>query len=155
MRATEYKLELNEDGVGVLVKEKSRNFSEFTQLNNAAKIASFMRCAFDLHKKAEEYVYLIALNVRCKPIGLFEISHGSDNATMASPKNIFQRTLLCGSKYIILVHNHPSGCVEPSPQDISNAQTLRDCGKMLDIKFLDSIIVGTEDYCSLQERNLF
>lgn len=155
MKIVKYGLELDQEGLGILVKEESKNFPvfQYNALNRADKVSDIMRIAFQINKKAEEYLYMVAMNTKCKPLGFFEISHGNDNNTLASPKNIFQRALLCGANSMILAHNHPSGCVQPSKEDIELAKTIQEGGKLLGITLLDSIIIG-DGYFSFAEEKM-
>ena len=156
MRIVEYGLELDEDMVGKLIKENTKNcpniHNEF--LNNPQKISNIFRMAFQLEKKAEEYLYLVAMDAKCKAIGFFEISHGTSNASLASPKSIYQRALLCGATNIVVVHNHPSGCTEPSSADIEMAKNLKKAGALLDINLVDSVIIGGDEYYSFKEHGI-
>lgn len=71
-----------------------------------------------LLEAAEEYVYTLALDNKNKATGLFEISHGTVSSSVISPREIYIRALLLGASSIILFHNHPSGDVTPSKDDI-------------------------------------
>lgn len=155
MRIVKYGLELDNDMVGKLVKEEAKNCAGIDNdsfLNHPEKVVKIMNTAFQLDKKAEEYVYLVATNKKYKPIGFFEISHGTANASFASSRCIYQRALLCGATSIFLVHNHPSGDVAPSTEDIKTTRKLKEAGDLLEVEFIDSIIIGGENYYSFRQE---
>lgn len=154
MRITKYGVEINTDGNNILVKESSCNYTMENALDNCDKIAKVMKEVFKLDKKAEEYVYMIALNTTLKPIGFFEVSHGAVNQSIMSPSEIFIRALLVGASNIILVHNHPSGDTTPSQSDIRTTKRMKDCANLMNISLLDHIIIGDDIYSFLREGSL-
>jgi len=83
-----------------------------------------------------------------------EIAKGSIDAAALSTREIIKSALRYGAAGFILVHNHPSGVYEPSSEDISFSRTLRDAGKLMNIRMNDSIIIGEGAYLSLRERGL-
>lgn len=152
MRITSYRTELDENKHNVLVKEKSCNYP-IDILNSAEKISTMLNDIYNLNKQSEEYVYMIALNTKCKPLGVFEISHGTVNNSIFSPREIFIKALLCSASFIILAHNHPSGDTTPSEDDMKECRRVKDVGEMIGVPVLDNIIVG-DDYYSFEENNL-
>ena len=140
MRITTYKTELNQDNLNVLVKEKSCNCTGVETLNTPSLIAEMFNVVFRLNKQTEEYLYMIALDNKGKPLGVFEISHGMVNMTICNPREIFIKALLCGSSGIVITHNHPSGDVTPAPEDINVTERLMLISEMMSILFYDHII---------------
>lgn len=152
MRITTYRTELNEDQHNVLVKENSCN-CPVDSLSNPQSITEVLNTVFRLNKQAEEYVYMIALNTRNKPLGVFEISHGDVNQSICNPREIFIKALLCGATRIILAHNHPSGDTTPSKDDMTIYQRIKESGKMIGVNLLDNIIIGN-GYFSFMENEM-
>lgn len=152
MRITTYRTELNEDQHNVLVKENSCN-CPIDSLNNPQSVMEMLNGVFRLNRQAEEYVYMIALNTKGKPLGVFEISHGTINQSICNPRDIFIKALLCGAAGIILAHNHPSGDVTPSKNDMEIYKIVKDAGQLLGIGLLDNIIIGNE-YYSFTENHI-
>jgi DNA repair protein RadC len=70
------------------------------------------------------------------------------------PREIFKFAIENSSASIILIHNHPSGNLEPSNEDILITKKLVEAGKILNIEVLDHIIVGGNSFTSLVERHL-
>ena len=151
MRITKYSVEKEFNGKNILVKENSKNYPETNNLNSPQKIVKMMNDIYNVTTKAEEYLWLIALDTKCKPIGLFEVSHGTVSSSVVSPREIFVRLCLCGASYFIMVHNHPSGDVSPSKDDMETTNRLRKAGELMNIKLLDHVIIG-DGYYSFSEN---
>ncbi len=98
MRITIYKIELNNDLHTKLVKEKAYNH-DVKNLNNPSSIVQVMNDVFHMNKLSEEYLYTIALNRKLKPIGFFEISHGTSDCSLCNPREI-----LIDCCYVVLTH---------------------------------------------------
>lgn len=149
MRITKYRTELDENRHNVLVKESATNYNA-DNLNNPELIVKMLNDCFNMNRLAEEHLYLIALNTKTKPLGVFEVSHGTANASMVNPGEIFIRLLLVGASSFVVSHNHPSGDCTPSKEDIQTTRRLKECADIMGIMLLDHIIVGDE-YSSLKE----
>ena len=147
MRITRYSLSLTLDKTNILVKEDTKNY-DGENLNSPQEITDMMRKVFDLGNKAEEYFYVIAMNAKCKPIGVFEISHGASTFSYVVPPAVFSRLLICGGPMWVAVHNHPSGDCTPSKADLEITAKLFHLSKMLGMTMADHIIVSDKSYYS-------
>lgn len=87
-----------------------------------------------------------------KYIGEDEISKGTVNQTIAMPREVFRKAIDLGASSIILAHNHPSGDVRPSMDDINLTRRMADAGKILGINVLDHFVVGHNSYYSFKEN---
>lgn len=140
-----------------VVKEKNIKYEaglteKITSPEDVYKIATE---GLKLHEKAEESLYLITLDTANQVTGLFEVSRGSLNASIVHPREVFKRAIIQNACSIILIHNHPSGNVEPSKEDIEITERLIEAGKLLNIPVLDHIIIGDGDYTSLRSKHEF
>ena len=153
MRIITYRTELDENQHNILVKENSCNCT-INSLNNPQSVAEMLNTVFRLNRQAEEYVYMIALNTKGKPLGVFEISHGTVNQSICSTRDIFIKALLCGATGIILAHNHPSGDITPSKEDLEIYNKIKDAGKLMNVGLMDNIIVGGNRYLSFMENGI-
>jgi DNA repair protein RadC len=70
------------------------------------------------------------------------VAMGSMHSLIVEPREIFRNAILHGASSIILVHNHPSGEVEPSRQDIEMTKNVIEAGKVLRIAVMDYLIVS-------------
>ena len=153
MRIIQYKTEQDSCGRSLLIKEKSYNYPAIINGFHCPKaIVDMFNDVYRLKHLDEEYLYLLALNVKMKPIGLFEVSHGSSDITICDPKRIFTRVLQCGASRFVLVHNHPSGDVYPSDLDKKTFDQICAGANLLGLDFADNIIIG-EGYYSFIEQN--
>ncbi|MBK7138325.1 MAG: DNA repair protein RadC [Bacteroidetes bacterium] len=101
-----------------------------------------------------EEFWVIYLDIRGKILSIKNISSGGLTQTLCDLKIIFNHALKLFSPSIVLFHNHPSGNLKPSEQDIKLTKKIRSAGEILDIKILDHIIIGIEDYFSFADNGL-
>lgn len=146
----QYILEIDRMEKPFLKTIKMHKYPEYVK--TPKDVAKMMRSLTDIHKKAEEFVYIIGVNMAAKPTALFEIGHGAQSCCAFEQKNIITRMLLCGAKNFIIVHNHPSGNVEPSAEDIKSFKKLRQMCDVMDINMLDYIIIGGYDHYAYKEN---
>jgi DNA repair protein RadC len=97
-------------------------------------------------------IYLNASNVL---ITIHTVSIGILNSSLVHPREVFKMACIVNAAAIIVAHNHPSGNIEPSAEDLSITRQLVEAGKILGIPLHDHIIVTEENgYMSFAERNL-
>lgn len=154
MRITKYTTILNTEREISLVKEKSLNYSCDTNLTSPTKVVDMMNSVFQAKDKTEEYIWVIALDCKNKVKGVFEVSHGGMDSAMISPREIFIRLCLCGASHFVMVHNHPTGDTTPSMQDMKVTETIKKAGNIMNIKLLDHIIIGNNNFLSMHEDEI-
>ena len=124
-----------------------REFNYFKQPSDVAKIFIPMLG----HEKKE--VFAIALlDTAGKYTGSEKITVGTLNASLVHAREIFKPAIKHSAASIILVHNHPSGQLTPSAEDLKITKQLVEAGKLLDINVHDHLIVTQESYLSLKEE---
>lgn len=104
-----------------------------------------------ISKLAEEIFGILCLTTKMKITSIFIVSHGGLDSCLVHPREVFKRAMLVNPSSIILFHNHPSGDVTPSKEDVNVTNRLCDAGNLLGIKVLDHIISGDEVYYSFKE----
>lgn len=102
----------------------------------------------------QENLFVVYLDTKCQYIKELNLTKGTVNQSLISPRDIFVEALKCGAVNIILVHNHPSGDPTPSRSDILITQKTKNAGKLIGIKLLDHIIIGDKKYSSFSELKL-
>ena len=102
----------------------------------------------------KEYFFIILLNRANEVIGYHKISEGGICATLVDIRIAFAIALKSLAVGMILTHNHPSGNIKPSEQDIKLTKDFRKAGDLLDIKVFDHIIITANSYCSLLDEGL-
>ena len=88
-------------------------------------------------------------------ISMQKISSGGITGTVVDHRLILKEAILVEATGIILAHNHPSGNLSPSQQDISLTKKVNEAAKLLDIRLLDHIIVTQHNYTSLKDEGYF
>lgn len=152
VRMIKYKTRLTENKRVVLEKEVSANRPDLSYvIRSPEDVVTVGKGFMRIHEEPEEYMYMICMNTKNKIIGVFEISHGSVNSSIVTPREVFQKALLANAVSIIVMHNHPSGDSTPSREDIEVTKRLVEAGKIVGIEVLDHIIVG-DRYSSLKEK---
>lgn len=115
--------------------------------NNPESIAAIARGKL-IHQK-QEHVLLILCNTKLECESVETVAIGGLSQCLADPREIFSRAVRKRAAAIVLVHNHPSGCCEPSQDDINLTKRCIDAGKVLGIKLVDHVIVSDTGYKSL------
>ncbi|AFN75524.1 DNA repair protein RadC [Melioribacter roseus P3M-2] len=108
-----------------------------------------------LRDEVKEKFYVVCLSSSNKIIKEYNlISEGSLNSSVVQPREVFKVAIESNSASVILVHNHPSGNLEPSREDIQLTKRMIEAGKLLNIKVLDHLIIAGNNYTSLVEKRL-
>jgi len=81
-----------------------------------------------------------------------KITIGTLNASLVHAREIFKPAIKHSAASIILVHNHPSGQLSPSAEDLKITKQIVEAGKLLDINVHDHIIIAQDSYISLKEE---
>jgi len=116
---------------------------------NAVKIKSsddvndYIRPFFPVDLGHREAMLALYLNRANNTVGYVIVSIGSVAGTVCDPKLIFQHGLLCNASSVILVHNHPSGNLQPSESDIHLTKKVKRIGDLFDMNVLDHLIIDT------------
>lgn len=145
----EYGLIFNDDRIPILLK-KTRIEPMWSNVHaqtftNPDAIVDLLENHYQASKLPEEYVWLACFDVRNHMLGIFEVAHGSSIGACLNAKGIMQRSLMLGAAHIIMVHNHPSGDVDPSQIDIKAAKIIFEAAKIHEMELLDSIIIGSSN----------
>jgi DNA repair protein RadC len=101
-----------------------------------------------------EQFWVVMLDQANKVLRIERISEGGLTGTVADPKKIFKAALVSNACNIILCHNHPSGQLKPSDADIKLTGKLVKSGEMLDIKVLDHLIIGQDEFFSFADEGM-
>jgi DNA repair protein RadC len=101
-----------------------------------------------------EEFWILLLNRANKVMAREQISLGGVAGTVVDAKVVFRKAIEGMASSIILVHNHPSGNLQPSQQDIDLTKKLKKAGETLDIAVLDHLIITESSYFSFADENL-
>ncbi|MEA3421459.1 MAG: DNA repair protein RadC, partial [Acidobacteriota bacterium] len=108
----------------------------------------------DLRKKKQEHFVTLTLDGAHNLIKKRTVFIGTLNQSLVHPREVFADAISDRAAAVILIHNHPSGNVEPSDLDISLTKRLIKAGELLGIEVLDHIIIGKDKYSSFKEIKL-
>ena len=103
-------------------------------------------------RRKQEHFITITLNGAHVPIKRNVISKGLVNKTITNPREVFRKAISQNAVAIIVVHNNPSGNVEPSAEDKEITQRLKEAGSVIGISLLDHIIFTRDNYYSFLEK---
>ena len=101
----------------------------------------------------QEHFYCVYLDNQKRVIKDKLLFIGTINKSLVHPREIFKEAYLLSASSIICIHNHPTGNVIPSKEDLQMTDKLVEAGNLLGIKVVDHIIVGKTNYYSFYENN--
>ena len=134
---------------------KRYTFSEMTSRPNGTTPEAIINyCRASLSDKKEEFLQILFLSTRHTITGSKIISTGNRDKVEVAPRDIIGEACSVKAAHIILVHNHPSGEPDPSPQDIKFTQELDEASRFMGIGLSDHIIVGKGKFFSFRAHHL-
>lgn len=102
----------------------------------------------------QEVFKVLLLDTKNRVIKIETISSGILDASLVHPREVFYAAIQNMAAGIILCHNHPSGEIIPSAQDIEITKTIIEAGKIMNIDVIDHIIIGEGKFLSLKEKHI-
>jgi len=104
--------------------------------------------------RKQEHFLAISLNGANEVLNVRVVTIGLVNQSQVHPREVFAEALMDRASAIIIAHNHPSGNLTPSKEDIEVTRRIKDAGKILGLKLLDHIIFSTKGSYSFKESNM-
>ncbi|MBM0845350.1 DNA repair protein RadC [Staphylococcus saprophyticus] len=130
-----------EEGVNYMIKSPE----------DGAEIASRF-----IGRDDREVFFVMCLNTKNHVVAVHRCHIGSSNASIVHPREVFKSAILNNAASVIVAHQHPSGDITPSMEDINVTKRLVEAGKLLGIEMLDHLVVNNEGkFTSLKERGHF
>lgn len=133
------------------IEETEKN--EKVIINRASDLVPLLKEFYRTNKDKENFV-VIALNANNEVISIRTVSVGTINASLVHSREVFRFAILENANSIILSHNHPSGNLQPSNEDISTTRKLKQSAEIIGIPILDHIIIG-DGYYSFVQNDIF
>jgi DNA repair protein RadC len=128
------------------------------KLKRPEQVLNFVtnQIGLELQDSKKEYLYVILLDNKMKPLRTFFSTFGSIDTNVVDIQDIIRRISEYGATSIILVHNHPSGETQPSQEDEETTRRVSKACNLVGVKLVDHVIVGSdpEDYFSFQKKGL-
>lgn len=122
------------------------------RITNPDKAADIMRQLFGINLNLREELYMIAVNRANNVAGWYRLSQGGVAMCAVDVRLLAAVALKTLASGVIIAHNHPSGNVQPSGEDIKVAKKIKSALKLLDIGLLDSMVITENDYYSMASR---
>lgn len=138
-------------------------FAAFTlssRMTAAAKAGTFFKPRDvweqmgDIRASKKEHFVIFYLDTRNQEIKRDIVSIGTLNYNLVHPREVFEPAVRNLAASVVVAHNHPSGCLEPSNEDRSLTKRLCQAGKILGIELLDHVIVTAADCMSFKQKGL-
>jgi DNA repair protein RadC len=122
------------------------------QITRPKDIADFLMVKMG-HLMQEE-MCVVCLNTKNYIQGIHTVYKGSVNMTQIRVGELFRDAVRYNSTAVIFAHNHPSGVVEPSPDDVMMTRALVQAGELLNCEVLDHLVIAQGKWLSMRERGL-
>lgn len=136
-----------------LARRYSASSKQFGERFNSSQIV-FRHFRGELGSLPQEEFWAISLNVKNKLLAKHFISRGTLTASLVHPREVFGKAIRDSAAGMIVVHNHPSGDSDPSPEDRKITSILAEAGKLLGIPLLDHVIIARTSYFSFKDSGL-
>ncbi|CAB5224295.1 RadC DNA repair proteins [uncultured Caudovirales phage] len=139
--------------IKISVKFKNKPLEDII-LNSPEKVLEIASKIFnkDTIEWTEEFI-MLCLSRSNNLLGYYRVSSGGTSGTIVDPKVVFSIALNSCAQALIILHNHPSGNINPSEEDKRITKRLKDAGSILDIKVLDHLIIAPDGrYFSFNEQ---
>ena len=108
----------------------------------------------DMEEKSQEHFLVLTLDGANNLIRRRTVFKGTLNQSLVHPREVFLGAISDRAAAVILVHNHPSGNVTPSPEDLETTRRLVRAGRILGIRVLDHLIVGRGNWTRIDLRGM-
>lgn len=126
-----------------LVREKT--FQYEANISCADEVYDLL-CKLGYHMKPQETSGVIMISSSGEVIGFSEVSTGGINFASMSPRDVIQRALLANAAAIMIWHNHPSGRLKASVEDLSVTRRMKEACELMGMRLLDSLIISEYGY---------
>ena len=135
------------DLVGVRLVPERKLYSEKEIVCSSDAVALLSK---ELGEHDREVFCVLHLSPRGLPLSASITSMGELTSTLVHPREVFKSAVLSSAAGIMLIHNHPSGNLTPSEEDIKTTERIAVCGRVLGIPVVDHIICAEHGYISMR-----
>jgi len=120
--------------------------------DSPAKVWGYLR---KFRSRKKEHFIAVYVNNRNLVLGFDVVSVGTISEAIVHPREIFRSAIVALASGIILAHNHPSGTVTPSAEDIAVTKRIEEAGRIVGIKLIDHVVMSSRSYLSMREGEYF
>jgi DNA repair protein RadC len=129
----------------ILKAEKKKT----TKIHNPFDVFNYFK---EMQFLEQEEVRILLLNVKSEIMAEKIVSRGTICNSLVTSREVFGPAVRTMAKALAVVHNHPSGDATPSADDKKVTQKLAEAAKILEIQFVDHVIIGRDEFVSLKEE---
>ena len=122
-------------------------------LDTTSKCGQYLLPYF--HGESEEVVYLLCLDAKCKALDCVLIHRGGVNVASIAARKVVKTALDANATSVVLAHNHPSGLVHPSREDIVMTRKAQDFLQEIGVNLLDHFVITDKEFYSMKDHRLF
>ena len=133
----------------IQTKYIAKGTTDSKAFGTAEDVFNYMRDAFDT-RPDQEQLWVIPCNGANKPIGRYMVTLGLVNQSLVHAREVFRIAVREGAVGIAIVHNHQSGQLIESPEDVRVTRKLVEAGKLLEIPVMDHVIMTDVGYRSIR-----
>jgi DNA repair protein RadC len=129
--------------------------SERPRIINSANSAELLRELWEPGTmEYKETFWLLLLNRSNKVIGAYKVSEGGISGTVVDLKIIMQAAILSHASAFVIAHNHPSGNLKPSNEDLIITKRIREAARIMELQLMDHIILTEEGFLSFADEGI-
>ena len=141
MKIFDYTTKLNGDNIPLMEKGKSYRVDGRRSYTAPGHIVDFICDGIGIQNCAEEFVWCLCFDSKLHLVGCFEVSHGTVDYSVVTPREIFQKALMIGAVRIAITHNHPNGDPTPSEADMEVTRRVKEACEIIGVELVDHLIV--------------
>lgn len=125
------------------------SLTDYPVIHSPADVYAY---TLEMKRFRQEHFRCLYLNAMNRVVGDRTISIGTINSSIVHPREVYHGAVEFSAHSIILVHNHPSGNLDPSRQDLMVTSQIRDAGRLFAIPVLDHVIISSEGFYSFKDH---
>lgn len=136
----------------MIIRERTKDV--IVKPRNVSNIVNSVLESMSEEEGEREFFFAFGLDTRNQVKYVDIVSIGTLNYNLVHPREVYRLAILKGCASIVVAHNHPSGCTDPSQEDIELTKRLEKAGELLGIELLDHVVVAKDAFYSFKEKRL-
>ena len=139
----------------VSIHYKRPHYDSMPTIQSASKAREiFIQFVSKERTDLKEFFCVLLMNTANKLLGIAQVAMGTQNSAVVDIKEVLMLAIKSNSKQIILMHNHPSGRLKFSVNDILLTKKIYKMARIIDFEVLDHILVTSEGYLSMSNEDI-
>ncbi len=136
----------------VLIRDRTVSY-DAESFDNPKSVRDILRRLFHADRLPTERFWELCFDSQLHIVGAFEIASGGAAYCVADIPSIARNAFLTGATGVVIAHNHPSGTLEPSNDDINLTKRVKQALQILDLQLMDHIIIAQHGWYSFKEQD--